>query len=432
MLSFAESERLHNQAQRVLATGVSSGMRKNVTPTPLYFERAEGPYFFDCDGNRMLDYTLAWGPLIVGSNHPHINQVVGFQLQQAYAFGAQHPIEIEVASKLVDMVPGLEQVIFSNTGSEAVQAALRIARAKTGRDKIVKFEGHYHGWMNNVLVSFHPTSGSDCEAQPTCGGQPVHEYADTYVLPWNDLDSLRELFARCGEQIACVLTEPLLANSGSCEPLDGYLQGVIDLCAEYGAVSIFDEVITGFRIAPGGAREYFGVNPDLSVYGKAIAGGFSLSAVGGSAEMFDVLRTGKTFHAGTYNGNPICLAAAKAVLEILEQEETFRRMRHHGSGLKRQLQESAAQFGIPLSICGADTVFSVHWGVEKEPRNYRETLNSDIQTYTKFRLAMLEHGVYLLPDARWYVGAAHDREALQVASEAIHKSMQSMELFVER
>ncbi len=422
----AKSEELYRSSCEVLATGVSSGMRRHATPIPLFFDRAEGPYFWDVDGNRLLDYTLAWGPLIVGSNHPHVNAIVESQLKRGYTFGAQHELEIRVAQQIIGLVPGVEQVIFSNTGSEAVQAALRLARAKTGRAKIVKFEGHYHGWMNNVLVSYHPPADSPIEARSTCGGQPTNEYIDTYVLPWNDVSALTSLFARAGNDIAAVVTEPLLANSGCCEPAEEFLACVIDVCKTHGAVSIFDEVITGFRLAAGGAREYYGLSPDLSVYGKALAGGFSLSAVAGRTEMFDVLRSGGTIHAGTYNGNPICLAAASAVLDILAEPGVYARLHDHGRALRSAIAAAATSAGREVVTTGCGTVFSVHLGTSVAPRDYRATLSSDTSAYAQFQSSMLEHGVYLLPDGRWYVGAAHDNHALDLAVAAIDDSFQSL------
>lgn len=420
--TFPNSERLYQASCNVLATGVSSAMRRHVTPIPLYFARADGPYLWDVDGHRLLDYTLGWGPLILGSNHPRINEAVRQQLARGYTFGAQHELELRVAQQIVDMVPGIEQVIFANTGTEAVQAAIRIARASTGRRKIIKFEGHYHGWMNNILVSYHPAAGHPDETQASCGGQPASEYADTLVLPWNDLAAIEAAFAQYPQQIAAVITEPLLANSGSCEPRDGYLQALIDLCRKHGAVSIFDEVVTGFRLAPGGAREFYGVAPDVSVYGKALAGGFSLSAVAGRRELFDVLRDGRTIHAGTYNGNAICLAATSATLATLADTDAFTMMRAHGRALREAIEQNAEKQSITLTTCGVDTVFSVHWGVSEPPRNYRDTLRSNMAEYTRFRMAMLDCGVYLLPDGRWYVGTSHDADALEIAKAAIERS----------
>lgn len=417
------SKQLYDRACQRLATGVSSVFRRNVTPVPLYFKSADGPYYLDVDGHRLLDYSLAWGPLIVGNNHPKINEAVSAQLSRGYAFGAQHELEIELAERITGIVPGVEQVIFSNTGTEAVQATLRIARAHTGRNKIVKFEGHYHGWANNVLISCHPTGDDPTRAEPTCGGQPENEFADTLVLPWNDLDALEKLLIGRGNEIACVITEPLLANSGSCEPHEGYLAGLIELCRQHGVVSIFDEVITGFRLALGGAREYFGLTPDLSIYAKAMAGGFVLAGVGGTASMFDVLRDGRTTHAGTYNGNPINLTAALATLDILSQPGTYERMDQHGRGLINAIKRAAKTHGVKLAISGVGTVFSVHWNQETPPRDYRQTLASDMESYTRFRAEMLKREVQLIPDARWYVSAVHGPKELELATRAIEQSM---------
>lgn len=420
------SAKMYEQACRSLATGVSSGIRRHATPVPMYFERADGPYFFDVDGHKLLDYTLAWGPLIVGSNHPHLNARVTEQLARGYTFGAQHSSEIELAERLTKLVPGVEQVILSNSGTEAVQAALRLARAFTGRNKIIKFEGHYHGWLNNVLVSYKPKKDDPVATLPACGGQPASEYADTLVLPWNDLDALRTAFASHPGQIAGVLTEPLLANSGSCLPEPGYLEGLVTLCQEQQAVSIFDEVITGFRLALGGARSYFDVVPDLSVYGKAIAGGFTLSAVGGRHAIFTTLEQGKTLHAGTYNGHPVNLAAALATLDVLERPGTFEAMHRHGQAIRATLEEEAKRRGLTLITTGAGTVFSVHFGVSTPPRNYRDTLNTDMAMYQRFRNAMLERGVLLLPDGRWYVGAVHGDSELQLVLAAIRESVAAL------
>ena len=403
--------------------GVSSGLRRNVGPVPMFFERGDGPYFFDVDGHKLLDYTLGWGPLILGNNHPAVTAAVMKQLTQAYGFGAQHRGEIELAELLVRVVPSVERVVFSNTGTEAVQAAVRFARAYTGRGKIIKFEGHYHGWLNNVLVSYRLKSSDPCATLPTCGGQPAAEFAETIVLPWNDLDALAAALHRYPQEIACVLTEPILANGGSCMPSPGYLQGIVELCREHGAVSIFDEVITGFRIALGGAREYFSVTPDLSVYAKALAAGFTLSAVGGRAEIFGVLEDGRTIHAGTYNGNPINLAAATATVQTLAEPGTFDRMHAYGLQLRQTLERGAAERGIPLVTTGVGSVFSVHFGLETPPQNYRDTLPADATRYGRFRNAMLGAGVLLLPDGRWYIGAAHSDEELRLTQRAIEHAL---------
>ncbi|MBA2113845.1 aspartate aminotransferase family protein [Bremerella alba] len=417
------SSELYDRACRCLATGVSSSLRRHVTSPPLYIEHADGPYFFDEDGVCRADYTLGWGPLIVGSNHAGINAAVARQLKKGYTYGCQHTAEIELAELIVDSVPGIEQVIFSNTGTEAIQAAIRIARAHTGRDKILKFEGHYHGWLNNVLVSYRPKQDDSTLPQATCGGQPASEFADTLVLPWNDIEAVRQLFAERGPEIAGVLTEPILANSGSCMPKPGYLEELIALCREHNIVSIFDEVITGFRVALGGARELFDLQPDLSVYGKALAGGFTMSAVGGAAEMFEVLRDGRTIHSGTYNGTSLNIVAAIETIRELRKPGTYQRMEEHGQAVSDAILVAASKRDVPATISGVGSVFSVHLGVKTPPRNYREMLNSNMSLYGKFRQAMLQRGVQLLPDARWYVGTQHDDEVLARVIPVIEPSM---------
>lgn len=418
-MNTAKSAELHKRSRDVLALGVSSGMRVSVTDPPLFFERAEGPYYYDVDGNRLLDYTLAWGPLILGSNHPQLNEAVTVAMRKSYTLGAQHEGEIALAEKIVSIVPGAEQVVFSNTGSEAVQAALRLSRAKTGRSAFIKFEGHYHGWMNNVLLSYHPDlSEAGPIDQPnvlaSCGGQPEEEYAHTRILPWNRLDLLERELAK--GDVAAVIMEPLNANSGSIEPVEGFLQGAVDLCRKHGTVSIFDEVITGFRLALGGAREYFGVVPDLSTYAKALAGGFSLAAVAGKREMFDPLRDGSTIHAGTYNGATVNLAAGLATLEVLSSTDgLYDRMNAHGAALRKTFESES------LITTGAGTVFNVHPGVDTAPTDYRGYAAVDLEAYTAFRRAMLESDLQLLPDGRWYIGATHGDEELALAQEAIGK-----------
>ncbi|MCE2439616.1 MAG: aminotransferase class III-fold pyridoxal phosphate-dependent enzyme [Candidatus Latescibacteria bacterium] len=279
--------------------------------------------------------------------------------------------------------------------------------------------------MNNILVSYHESD--DALGAPeaprvvaACGGQPAAEYAETITLPWNRLDLLEDLFVKRGGEIAAVITEPVLANSGSIMPAEGFLKGMVDLCRNYGAVSIFDEVITGFRLALGGAREYFDVIPDLSVYAKALAGGFTLSAVAGSRRMFDVLRDGATIHAGTYNGSTVNLAAGLATLSILSANPlAFQQMHGHGYAIRQAIEAAAASRGIPVCISGAGTVFNVHFGVQSPPTHYRELKATDMALYNRFRSGMLEEGIQLLPDGRWYVGLTHGDAELKLVRAAV-------------
>ena len=424
--SYDTSARRLARARKVLAGGVSSSFRAQVTPV-LSFERGAGPYLYDADGHELLDYTLAWGLLIAGSCHPRINAAVRDQLERSYAVGAGHELEVRLAERLTELLPGVDLVTFASSGSEIVQVALRLARAATGRDKILKFEGHYHGWMNNVLVSHHPPPADVGAARPVpalAAGQPAAEYADTLVAPWNDLDALRAAFAAHGDEIACVITEPLLANSGCCEPRPGYLAGLLETARAHGALVIFDEVITGFRLALGGAREYYGLTPDLSLYAKAIAGGFPLAAVAGSAAAFAPLLDGRTVHSGSNNGSPVAVAAALATLEILSEPDTYDTMHAHGRAIRRHLEQEASRLGVDLVTCGAGSVFSVHFGLRKPPRCYADTLAADATAFARFRAALLHEGIYLLPDGRWYVGATHTDRELQRTLPAITAALQ--------
>jgi glutamate-1-semialdehyde 2,1-aminomutase len=409
---------------------VSTVFRKNVTPVPLYMQRADGPYFHDVEGQKLLDYGLAWGPLIVGNNHPRLNAAIMEQLTKAYTYGYQHQGEIDLAERMCKAIPGVERVIYSNTGTEAVQAALRIARGYTGRDKIIKFEGHYHGWLNNMLVSVHPTEEQLGKTSPTCGGQPADEYSLIITLPWNDLDALKKAFVDNPGEIAAVISEPILVNSGSCMPQEGFLEGMIDLCRENGSVSIFDEVITGFRIALGGAREYFNLTPDmtpdLSVYAKAMAGGFSMSAVGGSAKVLGALEEGRTTHAGTYNGNPICTAAAIATIDILSEPGTYDRMHAHGYAIREAIEKAAKDNGQQLVTSGLGSEFSVHFGLTEAPKRWTDVMKSDGDTYTRFRSAMRERHILNLPEGRWYIGAVHTDKELDIVIPAIQESMKEI------
>ena len=426
MFATDKSGALHDRACQSLVMGVSTAFRRKVTPVPLYMERADGPYHYDVDGHQLLDYSLAWGPLILGNNHPGLNEAIARQLQLGYTYGAQHQGEIDLAELMVKVLAGVDQVLFSNTGSEAVQSTLRLCRAYTGRSKVIKFEGHYHGWMNNVLVSVHAAPEDLGRTVPSTGGQPASEYADVIALPWNDLAALERAFAQNEGEIACVITEPVNVNSGSCMPDDGYLAGLIELSRKNGAVSIFDEVITGFRVALGGAREYFGLEPDLSVYAKAMAGGFSMAAVGGRREIFEVLLDGRTMHAGTYNGNPICTAAAIATIQALSEPGTYDRMHGHGYAIRAAIEKAAADTGQALVTAGTGTCFSVHFGLTAPPRSWADVMQADSEAYDRFRAEMLERCVQLLPEGRWYVGAAHSDAELDQVIPAIRESMKAI------
>lgn len=398
-------------------------MRASAKPAPLFFRSAAGATLTDFDGRRYLDYAMGWGPLILGHSHPAVTRAVEQQLKKFQLLGAQHELEIEVARKICRLVPSAQLVAYSNTGTEAVQLALRLARAFTGRQKFVKFEGHYHGWADSVLLSYHPTNhaGRKRRPIPVSEGQSRSLYKDVFVLPWNDSAALDSLLRKHGSEIAAIITEPILCNSGCLLPLPGYLQAMRRLSKRYGQVLIFDEVITGFRAALGGAQSLFGVTPDLTILGKALGAGFPISAVAGSRKIMELIPKRRVVHAGTFNGNPISLAAANAALDVLSARRgrVLREIHRHGERLMAGIRRLAASAQIPCYLSGIGSVFHLAFTERREMRNYRDTLDADTRTRDRFIQAMLEGGVYLIPDCRWYPSAAHRQADSDAALRAV-------------
>ena len=426
MREFTGSSQMLRQARSYLAGGVSSMMRASAKPTPLFFRSASGSRLTDLDGRRYLDYAMGWGPLILGHSHPAIVQAVGRQLAKFQLLGAQHELEIEVARQICRLVPSAQLVAYSNTGTEAVQLALRLARAFTGRQKFIKFEGHYHGCAHSLLLSYHPANHavSFGKAIPASEGQSRSLFRDVLVLPWNDPEALAAALDRHGEEIAAVITEPILCNSGCLLPAPGYLEEMRRLTQRAHTVLIFDEVITGFRAALGGAQSLLGVTPDLTILGKALGAGFPISAVAGSKKIMELIPRGRVVHAGTFNGNPISLAAAHAALNVLaaRQGRVLQQIRRRGERLKAGLARLAAEAGIPCLLNGIGSVFHLSFTARQSLRNYRDTLDQDLDRRDRFIQAMLANGIYLIPDCRWYPSAAHSEADIDSTLAAVEKS----------
>ncbi|MGI5237892.1 aspartate aminotransferase family protein [Dactylosporangium sp. CA-139066] len=398
------SQAAWRRARASLAGGVSTGLRASMPPHPLFFDRGAGSRLWDVDGNSYLDYVLGWGPIIVGHSHPAVVTAVGEQLHRGQTFGSGHALEYEVAERLCARVPGAQRVLWSNTGSEAVQVALRLARAHTGRHRFVKFEGHYHGWTDQVLVSYRNLAE---DGRPALGsaGQHPGVLADVSVLPFNDSAAVAELLARPDSDIAAVLVEPVLCNTGVLPPAPGFLEDLRALCDRTGTVLVFDEVITGLRMASGGAAERYGVTPDLTVLAKALAGGFSLSAVTGRADIVQQVTSG-VVHAGTYNGNPIALAAAAATLDLLGGPEVYPRLEAVTAQLAEGLRAAFARHGVTAAVHHVGPVLQVSPGVT-EVRTVREVLAADWAFYNELVVQALRRGVFLLPGGRWYLSTEH-------------------------
>jgi glutamate-1-semialdehyde 2,1-aminomutase len=398
------------RSQRSLAGGVSSGLRRSARPYPLFFSSGSGARITDADGNRYLDYTLAWGPLILGHCPEPVVAAVAAQLRCGFTYGAQHDLEFEVAEQFQRLVPCAGRICYANSGTEIVQLALRLARALTGRPLHLKFEGHYHGWDDSVLVSYHPSADeiNRFGTSPVPVGLGQRAEPGAVIAEWNDPASVDRAFQTHAGRIASILCEPMLCNSGCIPPAPGFLAFLKERARQEGSLLIFDEVITGFRLALGGAQAFYGVVPDLATFAKAAGGGLPLSVLAGREELVEPIADGRVVHAGTLNGNPLALAAAKATLATLEAggEALYRRLWRLGDQLRDGLAGRLGQLGLPVSVNGGGPVFQISFQAAP-PRNYRETLGADRMLYSDFALAMLDEGVLVLPDGRWYLSAAH-------------------------
>ena len=416
----AGSRERYERARQVLAGGVSSGLRRSAKPYPLYYTHGQGARIWDVDGNAYLDYGLAWGPLILGHAPQRVVERVQQQAARGFTFGAQHDLEIEVAARLVDLIPCADRVCFANSGTEMVEVALRLARAATGRRKYLKFEGHYHGWSDQALVSYHPTLAEAAAGAPVPVGAGQLPHDHVAIVEWNDRAAVERALA-AGE-IGAVLCEPLLCNSGCVPAAPGFLEFLREASTQAGAVLIFDEVITGFRLDLRGAQGRYGVTPDLAVYAKAIGAGAPLSALAGKAEIMEWIADGRVVHAGTLNGNPLALAAAAAAIDELAFHggDCYHWMRERAERLRHGLEAILRAEGHPALTTGDGPVFSLHF-LEKAPRTYRDTLAGRPDLYAAFAMGLLAEGVLVLPDGRWYLSTAHtETEIEQTLAAAQH------------
>jgi glutamate-1-semialdehyde 2,1-aminomutase len=398
------------RSRRTLAGGVASSIRRGARPYPLFFQSGRGSRVTDVDQNTYIDYGLAWGPLILGHSPPEVAEAVGRQAKRGFTFGAQHELEYAVAERLASIIPCADAVCFATSGTEIVQVAIRLARAATARRLILKFEGHYHGWSDGVLASYHPTA----EQIAASGGAPIPvslgqvPIEDLLVAEWNDVAAVERLFAQRGDEIAAVICEPILCNSGCIPPAPGFLERLRSITRERGALLIFDEVITGFRVHLQGAQGLFGVEPDLATYAKAIGAGTALSALAGKDRYMDLIAGGRVVHAGTLNGNPISLAAANAALEILARDNgaVYAPLARRGERLRSGLEQLIRASGSEVVTSGVGSVFQLSF-MRQPARTYRDTLTANAARYSDFAMGMLDEGILLLPDGRWYVSIAH-------------------------
>lgn len=400
----------YERSQKSLAGGVSTALRRAAKPYPMFYSHGEGAWITDVDGNRFIDYTLAWGPLILGHAPAALNMALAEQLSKGHTFGAQHELEYQAAELLCEAIPCADKVAFANSGTEIVQVALRLARAATGRALYLKFEGHYHGWDDSVLVSYKPAAGDCGSMTPIPVGTGQRPWSGAVVARWNDRASVEAAFAAHGGEISAIICEPMLCNSGCLPPAAGFLEFLREKATAEGALLIFDEVITGFRLALGGGQQYYGVTPDLATFAKACGGGLPVSVLAGRDEYMSWIAEARMVHAGTLNGNTLGLAATVATLQSLTPE-VYERLDRLGRQLRSGLEEALAAKGVTAVTTGEGSVFQVHFQSEV-PREYRDTLATDKGLYAAFLLALLDAGVLALPDGRWYLSAAHDEAVI--------------------
>lgn len=431
-LRYYQSALLLERSKKVLAGGVSSEFRKYNHPHAIFYTHGRGSRIYDADGNEYLDFTLSQGPLILGHSHPFVLKEVAEYSEKGQLFAGQHIKEIELAEKLQHLIPSAERIRFCLDGSTAVQTALRVARAKTGREKFLRFEGHYHGWLDNVCWGISTPSPDalgdreNPESFPWSQGLPSVSKDESVILPWNDLDLVRKTVASRYKEIAAIITEPVMCNNGCILPSEGYLQGLRDICDQYGIALIFDEVITGFRLSIGGAQKYFGITPDLSIFAKAMGSGYPISALTGKKEWMQKIEEGKVIHAGTMNsGNPT-IAAALATITVLETEKPYERLFTYGNKLMDGIRNAAIQARQNLLVQGPGPMFHIGFTDVKTVNDYRETFNYDRVKLSKFISGMHDRGIRIIGRGLWYISLAHTEDEIDHAIKTAAEVLRSL------
>ncbi|HUG09021.1 MAG TPA: aspartate aminotransferase family protein [Acidimicrobiia bacterium] len=410
---------LRARASSLFPGGVNSNVR--LLGPPVFFKEGKGSRLWDVDGNEYIDYLLGQGPNFLGHAPEGVLSAVAEAVSRGMVYGAQHVQEVEAGERMLDVLGWADQIRFGVSGTEAVQIALRVSRAATGRDKFVRFTGHYHGWLDNVLAKF-----VDGSAVPASRGQLGSHLDDSFTLPWNDLDAVERLLDQHADDIAAILMEPVMFNAGSVEPRPGYLEGVRAACDRHGVVLIFDEVISGFRIALGGAAERYGVAPDLATYGKAMAGGWPVSALAGRSGLMDGIGTGEINHSGTFNASVMACAAVVATIDRLTEDPPYETLGRIGESLKSGLAELASSHSLPLNIQGLPMAF--HAGIGEGPvAKYEDLGRLDADAYQALVDLLIDNGVWVAGRGIWYVSAAHTEQDVE---ETLSRADEAMRSFV--
>ena len=423
-----QSSSLFARAQLRIPGGVNSPVRafKSVRSTPLFIREGKGSYITDVDGNDYIDYIGSWGPLILGHCHPEVMAAIEAALHRGASFGTPTEGEVHLAEMICTAVNSVEMVRLTNSGTEASMAAIRVARGYTGRDKIIKFEGCYHGSVDSLLVK--AGSGVMTLGLPDSPGVPPSFVEHTLLADFNNLESVTDLFDEYGPEIAAVVLEPVAGNMGMVVPDLDFLKGLRNLCDVHGALLVFDEVMTGFRVDYGGAQEIFGIIPDMTIFGKVIGGGLPVGAYGGRQDvMLMVAPAGPVYQAGTLSGNPLAVAAGRKTLEILQAPDTYAELSRKSNWLIDEMRQSAGQHGIPLQTNVMGGMFGFFFA-EKPVRNYQDAAESDQDRFRKFFMGMLKEGIYLAPSAfeSGFISMAHTEEDLEKTAAACRKVMATL------
>jgi glutamate-1-semialdehyde 2,1-aminomutase len=421
------SRELFEAARRLMPGGVNSPVRafRAVGGEPIFFARGKGSRLYDVEGKEYLDYVCSWGPLILGHAHPEIVRAVQEAVQDGTSYGAPNPHEIELARLVIEMVPGIRKIRMVNSGTEATLSAIRLARGFTGRDLVVKMDGCYHGHVDALLVK--AGSGVATLAIPGTPGIPAAVAGQTIVLPYNDLDAFAALVRERGREIACVIVEPVAANMGVVPPRPGYLEGLREITARAGIVLIFDEVITGFRLAPGGAQQRYNIAPDLTTLGKILGGGLPIGAYGGKAEiMARIAPEGDVYQAGTLAGNPVAMRAGIAMLKALRDPGLYDRLETQSARLAKGLQAAAEEAKVPARVTRVGSLLTLFF-LEREPVDWTTAAPADTARFGRFFQNMLQRGVYLSPSQfeAWFVSAAHTDADIDRTLAAARESMRA-------
>ncbi len=419
------SKELIERARRYIPGGVNSPVRafNGVGGDPVFFERAQGACLYDVAGRSYIDYVGSWGPMIAGHANPHILSAVHEAVSKGLSFGAPAPAEVLMAERLCGLIDAMDMVRMVNSGTEATMSAIRVARAATGRDCILKFEGCYHGHADAFLVK--AGSGALTLGVPNSPGVPA-AYADlTLTLPFNDLEAVRECFSHKGDQIACVIIEPVAGNMNCIPPRDGYLSGLRELCDQHGVLLIFDEVMTGFRVALGGAQALYGIKPDLSTFGKVIGGGMPVGAFGGKRQYMELVApAGPVYQAGTLSGNPVAMAAGLATLDQIVVPGFYESLTEKTRMLTEGIQAEADHAGIAFTTTSVGGMFGLYFSEAKEIINFEQSGAVDLERFKVFFHAMLDRGVYLAPSAyeAGFISSAHSEEQITATINAAREA----------